>query len=249
MSTTILNHMLLIVLFLITVTTSQTITESIQSLTTELKSLFCNDLLVGGDKCINGSYGIQDFVNSFSEYFENEVQDITEITQTIIDNLDNTLNVRASFLTTMASQIEQSCTQYGQATKDEFLPDFDSLKFSGNTDRQANLPTDIAYSTVYGDKVSLGYTTYKLPNNVDYKDENVQIDAQISQLLEETMLELHDEHCVDNNGNEIYCLMYFGTANGVFRQYPGGENSKSNGVYKSYDPRYRPWYVSAATGR
>eukprot|EP01084_Bolivina_argentea_P295801 509391_1 len=172
----------IIILFLITITTSQTITESIQSLTTELKSLFCSDLLVGGDKCINGSYGMQDFVNSFSEHFEHDIQDITTITQQIINNLNNTLNIRASFLTTMASQIEQSCTQYGQATKDEFLPDFDSLKFSGNTDRQANLPTDIAYSSVYGDDVSLGYTTYKLPNDVDYNDENVQIDAQISQL-------------------------------------------------------------------
>eukprot|EP01083_Nonionella_stella_P121869 366305_1 len=149
----------------------------------------------------------------------------------------------------MASQIEQSCIQYDESTDTEFLPDFNTLKFAGNTDRLPNLPTDISYSAVYGDTVSLGYTTYKLPNNVDYNDENVQKDAQISQLLDATMLDLHDEHCVDNNGNEMYCNMYFGTANGVFRQYPGGENSKSNGVYKSYDPRYRPWYVSAATAR
>ena len=43
--------------------------------------------------------------------------------------------------------------------------------------------------------------------------------------------------------------MYFGTINGLFRVFPGTENSKdSNGNYRSYDPRFRPWYVLAASG-
>ena len=46
-----------------------------------------------------------------------------------------------------------------------------------------------------------------------------------------------------------YCSMYFGTINGLFREFPGSEMSTdSNGNYLSYDPRFRPWYVSAASG-
>ena len=39
-----------------------------------------------------------------------------------------------------------------------------------------------------------------------------------------------------------YCSIYFGTNNGVVRQYPGIEGIKdNNGNYISYDPRFRPW--------
>ena len=54
---------------------------------------------------------------------------------------------------------------------------------------------------------------------------------------------------VCSDGDESFCSMYFGTINGLFRVFPGTEMSvDDNGVYKSYDPRFRPWYVSAASG-
>ena len=54
---------------------------------------------------------------------------------------------------------------------------------------------------------------------------------QISMLLDDTMIDLYDNYCIDNNGNDEYCHMYFGTINGVFRQYPGVENVQNNNGY------------------
>ena len=52
-----------------------------------------------------------------------------------------------------------------------------------------------------------------------------------------------------SDGSTSYCSMYFGTVNGLFRIFPGTESSTDdNGQYNSYDPRFRPWYVTAASG-
>ena len=73
--------------------------------------------------------------------------------------------------------------------------------------------------------------------------------AQISSLMEDAMISLHNEFCVDEGGHNSFCSMYFGSINGVFRQFPGVESSRTDsGAYSSYDPRFRPWYVSAASG-
>ena len=64
-------------------------------------------------------------------------------------------------------------------------------------------------------------------------------------LLDNVMVDLHDTYCTDD---DEYCMMYFGTINGLFRQFPGVENSMDGDEYADYDPRFRPWYVSAATG-
>eukprot|EP01083_Nonionella_stella_P214791 773620_1 len=106
----------------------------------------------------------------------------------------------------------------------------------------------MAYSDVHGREISTTASTYKLPNGIDTNNENIQRDARISQLLDVTMRNLYKEHCMQSDANDEYCSMYFGTINGVFRQFPGVENSKDSGGYKNYDPRFRPWYVSAATG-
>jgi hypothetical protein len=43
--------------------------------------------------------------------------------------------------------------------------------------------------------------------------------------------------------------MYVGTSFGMFRSYPALHRDSSNGVCaKDYDPRFRPWYVSATSG-
>ena len=174
-------QVLLFAVFFTQATISQNITESIGFLNDELKSLFCDGLSVGSDKCNDQSYGVQDFINSFTDYFEDDEEDISTITQQIINNLNQKLNLRASFLTNMSSKIQSSCEIYGcvDDCSSEAIPDFDSLKFSGNADRSANLPNDMAYNSVYGDIISLSSSTYKLPNNVDYDDDNVQTDARV----------------------------------------------------------------------
>eukprot|EP01084_Bolivina_argentea_P238526 400714_1 len=246
-------HVVILLLFVIQITICANITEYIEDFTAEIKSLFCDGLSIGGDKCNYEIYGIQDFMDSFKDHFDNEIED-TNVTQQLIDRLDKQLNLRASFLKNMAAQIEQSCNQYGYIDSNDYseiesISKFDELLFSGNTERVANLPNDMEYNAVYGNIVSLSSSTYKLPNGIDYNSENIHKDAQISMLLEDTMIELYDNYCIDSKGNEEYCNMYFGTINGLFRQYPGVESVRNNnGEYSTYDPRFRQWYVSAASG-
>lgn len=43
--------------------------------------------------------------------------------------------------------------------------------------------------------------------------------------------------------------IYIGTSFGMFRGYPGLHQDSDNGACtKDYDPRFRPWYVSATSG-
>jgi len=212
--------------------------------------LFCDGLSVGGPRC-EGTHGIQDFIDSFDANFEDDTENVHEVVQQIIDRVDSELSLRAGFLTTIAEAVNASCSSYrwGIYSQGEALDDFDTLYFSGNEDRSAYLPSDMAFSDLYGGTVTTTKSIYRLPNTVDYRDEHIQRDAAVSHMLEATMLDLHDTHCLDSDGTHSYCSMYFGTINGVFRVFPGTENAKDDqGNYRSYDPRFRPWYVSAASG-
>eukprot|EP01084_Bolivina_argentea_P291595 501157_1 len=236
-------------LFIAIMVKSVNITQYIETFSDELESLMCNDIHVGGDKCDDETYGVQDFINSFRPYFDNGVEDASVLAKTVINRLNAKLNLRASFLQNMSSMLQSKCLRHAYENADtESLLQFDNLYFAGNEDRDSNLPNDIQYSQVYESNVSLSASTYKLPNNVNYKNEYVQKDARISELLDRTMTDLYDKHCTNDGGNDEYCMMYFGTINGVFRQFPGTENTKEDGEYKDYDPRFRPWYVSAASG-
>ena len=229
---------------------SQTIADAVSSFKDELDVLFCDGLKVGGDKCSGNAYGVQNFLDSFTNDFDSGTEDASTTVTQIIARLDAALRIRASFLTNMSAALSSSCVLYdaGDMTQVESIGDFASLKFAGNADRSANLHSDMAYSDVYGKICSLSSTTYDLPNDVDYREAHIQQDAKISMLLEETMLSLRDNYCINDNGEEEYCAMYFGSINGLFRQFPGAENFASGGVYESYDPRFRPWYVRAASG-
>eukprot|EP01084_Bolivina_argentea_P291596 501158_1 len=225
------------------------LTTQIQTFSNQLESLMCDGLAVGGNKCQGYPYGIQDFIDTFSTHFDNSNEDASTLAQTIIDRLNTKLHLRASFLTNLSSMIRSECYyQLRDDTGSESIIDFDQLYFSGNDKRAANLPNNMEYSDVYGDTISFTASTYKIPNGVDHENDNVQEDAQLSQLLDSTMVQLYNDHCIDEEGSREYCNMYFGTINGVFRQFPGVENSITNNKYNDYDPRFRPWYVSAASG-
>ena len=176
------EYVLLYHILIVQLVFGQNITEYIDAFNNELKTLFCDGLSVGGDKCDNDNYGIQDFVDSLSDHFETDDIEITSITQEMIKNLDSKLNLRVSFLTNMSSYIQQSCIQYGYSDYSdiEAITDFDELAFAGNTERDANLPSDMEYNSVYNMEVSLSQSTYKLPNGINYTDENIQKDAQVN---------------------------------------------------------------------
>ena len=66
------------------------------------------------------------------------------------------------------------------------------------------------------------------------------------------MVSIHQEHCIGDNGNVEtveYCQMYFGSLNGIYRQFPGVESTvNTDGNIPNFDPRLRPWYIAAASG-
>eukprot|EP01084_Bolivina_argentea_P291599 501162_1 len=226
------------------------ITGSSNLFANSLENLMCNDgLSVGGIKCESQTYGIQDWIYSYANYFDNEIIDASITANSIIDRLNTAIDLRVSILVSMASKIGTLCTEY-HSSGDTSVDIFDSLHFAGNEGLNARLPSDIQYSEVYGNEVSLSTTAFKIPNDVDYTDEIVQFDATISSLLTNHMIDLHNQYCTTDDGTNVYCGMYFGMTSGVFRSFPARENSRDNSnIYKSYDPRYRPWYVSAASGK
>ena len=59
------------------------------------------------------------------------------------------------------------------------------------------------------------------------------------------MVDLNNEHCIDEDGNHEFCQMYIGTVNGVMRQFPAISTDKRFD-YTLYDPRVRPWFNNAA---
>ena len=212
---TVAVHLILIIKSV----SSSDLTDAIDSFQSELKTLFCDGLSVGGAEC-DGQYGIQNFINSFNGYFETGTENVTDLVNEIMDRVDNELNVRAGFLTTMAEAIDESCTSYGWGIQSdaESLIDFESLLFAGNAHRAANLPADMVYNELYEKEVSLTKSTYRLPNDVDYHDEHIMKDATISRMLEQTMVDLHEEFCVDElspfvllfifiTKHRIYCVV------------------------------------------
>ena len=181
--------------------------DAIRSFQSEITALFCDGLSVGGAGC-DGQHGVQNFINSFHEYFDHGTEDVSDAVQQIFDRVDNELNLRASFLTAMRDEINASCSSYrwGIYSQPESLTNFNTLYFAGNEDRAASLPSDMMYDEVYGQEVSLTKSTYRLPNNVDYTQGHIKRDASVSYFLEETMEDLHDTHCVNRYNTQFSIL-------------------------------------------
>ena len=201
-------------------------TEAIGSFQAELKTLFCEGLSVGGEQC-DGQYGVQDFINSFHEYFDHDTKDVSDVVEHIMERVDNELNLRARFLTTMRDAINASCSSYrwGVYSRAESLVNFEHLHFAGNEDRSASLPWDMEYDAVYGQRVSLTKSTYRLPNNVDYTQEHIKRDVEVSYILEETMVDLHDAHCVDR-----YSVLHY-VSDGMSIQHSDHQSINVSNVY------------------
>eukprot|EP01084_Bolivina_argentea_P034907 64660_1 len=223
---------------------AQTVSDLVQDFSTQLESIMCDGIRVGGNKCNNQKYGIQDFINSFATNFEQSTQtiDASVTTQIIIDRLNNVLNSRASFLTNISAVIQSECTDFDPSTVN-----FEDLYFAGNIDKTANLPTDMQFSDVYGADISLGYSTFLIPNGISSTNSKIQNDAKISLSLDTIMKNLYNNYCIDSEDVHTFCSMFFGTINGVYRQFPGIENVKDGANYIDYDPRFTPWYVSAVS--
>ena len=53
---------------------------------------------------------------------------------------------------------------------------------------------------------------------------------------------------LDNGRDKRYGIAYIGTSLGSFRAYPTWRQVDKAGNCTDYDPRFRPWYVIAASG-
>eukprot|EP01083_Nonionella_stella_P166524 556996_1 len=83
--------------------------DSFDSFTSSLESLMCNSgLSVGGSKCSNQTYGLQDFVYSFSDYFDDETTNASIQAQSIIGRLNTAIELRG----TMLRNISEMCKHY-----------------------------------------------------------------------------------------------------------------------------------------
>uniref|UniRef100_A0A6T6WEA5 VWFA domain-containing protein n=1 Tax=Bicosoecida sp. CB-2014 TaxID=1486930 RepID=A0A6T6WEA5_9STRA len=92
-----------------------------------------------------------------------------------------------------------------------------------------------------GRRVSYARSGVHLPPGANEDDEYVKEDVCALKRLDETFIE---------NREEIPTVFgqYYGTSNGVHRTYPYKTWTVSSNQCKEYDPRYRPWYVGAASG-
>eukprot|EP01083_Nonionella_stella_P024949 68716_1 len=226
--------------------------EAIVSFRDALQDSFCKDGLgVGGPKCDQSFYGMQEFINSFDAHMNIDPINASKKTQEIADILNHKVSVRSAMLHNLSNALLSSCALYADDVDSNEITDFDSLFFAGSNEQLALLPSDMEYSSIYNGYVSLSSSTFRIPHNIDYDNERFQFDATISSLLDPLFNTLYEEHCAPNvflSRPEEQCKMYFGSINGMFRMFPGSENPKNGtGYYKSYDPRLRPWYVSAAS--
>jgi len=212
------------------------ITTELNDLETKVNDIMCKEFKIGGTLC--GNYGIQNFVDSFSPYFKNNVYiTASDIADEVALLLKDKIEERQQFLIDISNEITSKCNNVTS------LPDFYEISFAGNNNRETNI-INTEYSDVYGESITYESSTVRIPNNVNIDNDNVIFDAVFTSVLDDIM---------KNNNNKCneyeYCAQYYGTINGVFRIYPSWVmNTNTDGSYQSYDPRYRPWYVSASTG-
>eukprot|EP01084_Bolivina_argentea_P192953 331138_1 len=240
-----------IIVFIFTITSiyithSTNISSYTASFSDSLKSLMCDGLSVGGTKCDNTTYGIQDFLSSLSDYKQEELN-ASILAQQIIDRVNHKLNIKASILKNISSSINSICNLYKSNNTNDYNNIFNALYTSGNENMPSNLPNDMKYVSIYGSNVSLTATVLRLPHYVDYQNINIQKDAIISDLMTEVIVDMNKKHCIHSDDGDIeYCQMYFGSLNGVFRSFPARafKTIKQN----DYDPRLRPWFLNSVSG-
>eukprot|EP01084_Bolivina_argentea_P017977 33514_1 len=230
-----------------------TLQISINEFRDELQNAMCQKgLAVGGPKCDDVFYGLQEFIDSFADYMNVGSINASKEFSNIINNINNKLSIRTDMLQNLSNSILSSCDLYAEDIDNIELPEYDSLYFGGTNEINARLPADMVYSDVYKQNVSFTASTFRIPHNIRYNNKAFRFDATITSLLDPIFIALYNEHCAANymlDRSEQFCQMYFGSINGMFRIYPGSENPKTvDGTYKSYDPRLRGWYMSAASG-
>jgi len=112
-------------------------------------------------------------------------------------------------------------------------------------------PPDYTYSPLYGQKISLDYSVFKLGKGVKISDVTSRRLANIDPMLKyimfnsDAVFEGKSKSAIRKiiiDRGATLSWVYAGLKNGTMLCYPGGD------VYsKTYDPRKRPWYKTALT--
>ncbi|XP_064627789.1 voltage-dependent calcium channel subunit alpha-2/delta-2-like [Lineus longissimus] len=111
-----------------------------------------------------------------------------------------------------------------------------------DADLVETLPGYMAYSSDFNLPVLLNASTVKIPDDVERNDpsviKTVMLTSKLDQLFQENAKLDPDLR-----------WQYFGSSNGVHRQFPGREwQSNFIGFREDFDPRLRPWYIAATSG-
>lgn len=137
-----------------------------------------------------------------------------------------------------------------RSRREEELP---TTYFSSPETAEQHLPPGMNYSDSFKTRVSLDHSVVKVPIEAQMNDDGgldsvsggaLSVDASIA-----WSAELDDLFKDIYRGDPAIKWQYFASASGVHRKYPGVEWPTNHiGFYEDYDPRTRPWYLSATSG-
>lgn len=157
-----------------------------------------------------------------------------------------------SILGKTASVVEASAAFAQKIFSDVTIPDVSSYYHNPDVN---NVPPDLIYDSDYGRQISLSYSAYKIaPTTFNLNDQATYLSMDpetwnpldhVNSTVKDTILKSAKLDLVWRDlYNEFpgHVWLYMGFELGFHRSFPWHSYSKS------YDPRIRPWYVSAVTG-
>ncbi len=116
-------------------------------------------------------------------------------------------------------------------------------------------PADLAYNEIYDDEIALSASAYKIAPTAfveEYQDEYLSAEVETVDPLTKVDQDIYDlinkSAKLDYIFKDLYqtfsdtLWLYMGFEKGIHRTYPYHD------LGRDYDPRLRPWYISAVTG-
>ena len=136
----------------------------------KLKSLMCDGLSVGGENCDN--YGIQDFLYSFDDHYAINNVNASQTVEPILNDLHDSLQSRASFLSTIQTELQSKCQEYNKPESTKLNNTIYNTIYAQETYAQNS------YSTLYGRNISL-HSGIRVPYTLDINDQVIQQDIEV----------------------------------------------------------------------
>ncbi|KAL3318708.1 hypothetical protein Ciccas_002628 [Cichlidogyrus casuarinus] len=208
-------------------------------------------------------------VFNWADMIENYIKNLAhngirrDVTQTLFDKAKYILNKKDGHL--VVHKLSERLTEYFKRRKnaahaiaheaqiryDRYIKEQHFSRDDGISNTKyadSNSPSSLpktSQNSYFKQKICQWKSTIKIADEVPRKN-NVTIQSvDWTYLLESTMLKNHND--AEANREQLR-WQYFGTKTGVLRLFPGREwSSNFIGFYDDYDPRTRPWYITATS--